>query len=259
MKLNKIVKKLQKKNGEIVTIEDIGDILDPGSKWLIRDKARIHQVIYALKWLGTLISIRNGLYYVADGLLHTGQEVVESRYWDIVKMIAREEALKDWVIWGEKALELIMMDYSIPYQLIIYTKDIAKKVVVSPNHEIVFRTIISWEKQQRTNAFGILKKQSQSVDIQKESFPVLGLESALLDALTIHDHEEGIAETLVLKFLKRYESRLERGNLGILVSVRYIRAINRLRAITKDHAYTRLYELCLDVIKKEGGGCFVSF
>ena len=32
MELNKIVKKLQKKNGEIVTIEDIGDILDPGSK-----------------------------------------------------------------------------------------------------------------------------------------------------------------------------------------------------------------------------------
>ena len=259
MELNKIVKKLQKKNGAIVTIEDIGDILDPGSKWLVRDKARIHQVIYALKWLGTLISIRNGLYYVADGILHSWQEVVEARYWDIVKMIAHAEALKDWVIGGEKALELIMMDYSIPYQLIIYTKDIAKKVVVSPNHEIVFRTIISWEKQHRSNAYGILKKQSQSVDILKVSFPVLWLESALLDALTIHDHEEGIAEPLVLKFLKRYESRLERWSLGILVSVRYIRAINRLREITKNHAYDRLYEICLDVIKKEGWGCFVTF
>ena len=258
MELNKIVNKLQKKNGEIVTIEDIGDILDPGSKWLVRDKARIHQVIYALKWLGTLISIRNGLYYVADGLLHTGQAVVEARYWDIVKMIASAETLKDWVIGGEKALELIMMDYSIPYQLIIYTKDIAKKVVVSPDHEIVFRTIISWEKKQRTNAFSILKKQSQSVDIQKQSFPVLGLESALLDALTIHDHEEGIGETLVLKFLKRYESRLERGNLGILVSVRYIRAMNRLRTIAKNHGYPRLYEIALDVIKKEWWGCFVT-
>ena len=79
----------------------------------------------------------------------------------------------------------------------------------------------------------------------------MGLESALLDALTIHDHEEGIGETLVLKFLKRYESRLERGNLGILVSVRYIRAMNRLRTIAKNHGYPRLYEIALDVIKKE--------
>lgn len=259
MEMHKIVKKLEKKMWSIITLEDIGDILDPGSRGTVRDGTRIHQTVYALKGLGTIISIRNGLYYVGDGVLTTGEEVVEVHYWDIVRMIARQEAGIDWVIGGEKALELIMMDYSIPFQLIVYTKDIAKKVVISPRHEIVFRTIISGEKKQRVNAFGILKKQSQSLDIRKVSFPVLGLESALLDALTIHDHEEGITETLILKFLKRYESKLERGNFGILVSVRYIRAMNRLREITKNHEYTRLYDISLDVIKKEWGGCFVSF
>lgn len=166
-------------------------------------------------------------------------------------MLANHEAGNDWVIGGEKALELIMMDYSIPSELIIYTKDIAKKVTVSPDHTIVFRTIISGEKKQRTNVFGILKNQSQTINIQKKTLPVLGMEAALLDTLTIHDHEEGIAESLVLKCLKRYESRLERGNFGILVSVRYIRAMNRLREITKNHGYERLYEISLDVIKKE--------
>lgn len=259
MEIHKIVQKLQKKMWKIITLEDIGDIIDPGSRGVVRESARIHQTVYALKGLGTIISIRNGLYYVGDGLLTTGEEVVEAHYWNIVKRIAEDEVGNDWVIGGEKALELIMMDYSIPFQLIVYTKDTAKKVVISPRHEIVFRTIISGEKKQRTNAFGILKKQSQSLDIRKVAFPVLGLEAALLDALTIHDHEEGITEALILKFLKRYEPKLERGNFGILVSVRYIRAINRLREITKNHGYTRLYENCLDVIKKEWWGCFVTF
>ena len=244
---------------EIITIEDIGDILDPGSRGVVRESARIHQTIYALKWLGTIISIRNGLYYVGDGALTTGQEVVEAHYWSIVRTILRNEVGNDWIIGGEKALEIIMMDYSLPEELIIYTRDTSKKIAISPGHHILMRTMVSGEKKNRTNAFWVLKKQSQTLDIQKESYYVLGLESALLDALTIHDHGEGITENLVLKFLKRYESRLERGNLGILVSLRYIRAVNRLREIAKTHGYDRLYEITLDVIKKEWGGCFVSF
>lgn len=87
---------------------------------------------------------------------------------------------------------------------------------------------------------------------------MLGYEAALLDTLTIHDREEGIGEGLVLKFLKRYETKLERGNFGILVAIRYIRAMNRLRSISKEQGYDRLYDICLDVIKHEGGGCFVT-
>lgn len=114
------------------------------------------------------------------------------------------------MIGGEKSLELAMMDYSLPESLIIYTKDINKKVVLSPRHEILFRTMVTGEKHGRTNAYTILKKQSQNILLKKESFTTLGLEASLLDTLTIHDHEEGIGEALVLKFLKRYEAKLER-------------------------------------------------
>ncbi len=259
MELHKIVKKLEKKMWKIITIEDIGDILDPGQKGVVREDARIHQTVYALKGQGTIISIRNGLYYVADGLCETGEQVVEKYYWDIVKYLLLKEAGKEWMIGGEKSLELAMMDYSLPESLIIYTKDINKKVVLSPKHEILFRTMATGEKHGRTNAFTILKKQSQNILLKKENFTTLGLEASLLDTLTIHDHEEGIGEALVLKFLKRYEGKLERGNFGILVAIRYIRAMNRLREIAKNHGYERLYEISLDVIKKEGGGCFVSF
>lgn len=45
-----------------------------------------------------------------------------------------------------------MMDYSVPYQLIVYTRDIAKRIAISPRHEIVFRTMITGEKNGRVNA-----------------------------------------------------------------------------------------------------------
>jgi len=65
---------------------------------VVRDNTRIHQTVYALKGLGTIISIRNGLYYVGDGVLTSGEEVVDVHYWDIIKMLANNEAGNDWII-----------------------------------------------------------------------------------------------------------------------------------------------------------------
>lgn len=262
MELHKIVKKLEKKMWKIITVQAIRDLVDPGAKDIVREDARVAQTVYALKGQGVIQSIRNGLYYVSDGELDDVESIIDVHYWDIVRTIMATEVGKDYIIGWEKSLELLMMDFSIPYSLIIYTRDTAKKVAISPRHEILFRTMITGEKTSRVNAFGILSKQSTSVDMKidgkREILACLGYEAALLDTLTIHDHEEGIAESLALKFLKRYETKIERGNLGILVSIRYIRAVNRLRQITKEHGYTRLYENCLDVIKKEWGWCFIT-
>jgi len=262
MEIHKIVKKLEKKMWKIITVQDIRDLVDPGARGIVREDTRVAQTVYALKWQGVIQSIRNWLYYVSDGELDDIGSIIDVHYWDIVRTIVASEVGKDYIIGGEKALELLMMDFSIPYTLIVYTRDTAKKVAISPRHEILFRTMITGEKTSRVNAFGILKKQSTGVDMKieskKESFSVLGYEAALLDTLTIHDHDEWVAETLALKFLKRYEPKCERGNLGILVSIRYIRAVNRLRQIARDHGYTRLYDICLDVIKKEWGWCFLT-
>lgn len=258
MELHKIVKKLEKKMWKIITLQDISDLVDPAGRGVDRENTRLAQTVYALKWQGVIQSIRNGIYYVSDGILTDVHQIIDEHYWEIVHTIISDEVGRDGIIGGEKSLELLMMDYSIPEQLIVYTRDTAKRVTISPQHEILFRTMITGEKQGRTNAYGVLKKQALSRDIQKEAFTILGYEAALLDTLTIHDHDDGIGEWLVLKFLRRYESKIERGALGILVSIRYIRAINRLRSLSKSHEYTRLYDLCLDVIKKEGGGCFVT-
>jgi hypothetical protein len=63
---------------------------------------------------------------------------------------------------------------------------------------------------------------------------------------------------LIEKFLKRSSRMLRREVLWVLVSTKYITAINRLRSITKDTKNTIIYEMCIDIIKQEGGGCFIT-
>ena len=68
----------------------------------------------------------------------------------------------------------------------------------------------------------------------------------------------GISEDIILRFIRKYEKSYSRKIFGELVSYRYIRAMNRIRSIAKDHGFTLLYEISLDIIKKEGGGCYLS-
>ena len=83
-------------------------------------------------------------------------------------------------------------------------------------------------------------------------------ELALLDALTLRRHDEWIADATIIKFLKSYEHVLSGEILRDAVRQRYIRSINRLRVISREHGYDSLYELSLDIIKREWGSCFVS-
>ncbi len=86
----------------------------------------------------------------------------------------------------------------------------------------------------------------------------LSLESSLLDVASLRIHDSGIAEGLILRFLEKYASRLSRDALGEFVKYRYIRALNRIRSLSKSHGFIDLYEDSLDIIRKEGGGCYLS-
>lgn len=60
------------------------------------------------------------------------------------------------------------------------------------------------------------------------------------------------------KFLSKYPKALRREELGKLVSFKYLKAVNRLREIARDKRYSDAYEKALDVVKREGGNCFVT-
>lgn len=96
------------------------------------------------------------------------------------------------------------------------------------------------------------------MEIDGAKFRVACGEHAVLDTLTVH---KGISETdeyAVVKYLSKYSKTIRRDVLGELVSCKYLIAVNRLREIARDKEYPSLYEKALDVVKREGGNCFVT-
>lgn len=87
---------------------------------------------------------------------------------------------------------------------------------------------------------------------------ILDLEAALLDTLLLHNRREGIDRYLLDRFLAKFNRILRRDELGKLVELRYISAVNRLREIARDSGYEELYRACVSVIRDEGAGCFLT-
>jgi hypothetical protein len=218
-------------------------------------KNRIAQHIYALKNMGLLVSIRSGMYYVVGGEKEKNistETILDIHYWQIAKKIIRDTIGKsEYVIGGSKSLEIHIRDYSLPTQLVVYTQGITRRIRISDRYSIVFRTLHTGAKSGHKNMYNILSTYSQMTDIDGVSLRVCTPELAILDTLTIHDQETGILEDILRKYIHRYEKNIDRDILGKLVQMRYIRAVNRLREISKNYGYTHVYEICVDVIKKE--------
>lgn len=266
MDFNKIVKKLSKSSRNVFDLDDISEYVDPGFARGEEGKRDTYKLAYRLRSEGVLLGIRNGLYVrmpASEAGTKTGAydelRAVEDAYWKIVKKLVTKKCGSEYVLGGPKSLEIRMRDFSIPDTLIVYTRNFRGNVTVSDRHSVVFKPAKTGAKTGRSNAFPIFFGFSESVPVDGEKFRIAGIEHALLDTLTVH---KGIGETdeyVVNKFLSKYAKAVRREALGKLVSAKYLTAINRLRAISKERGFRDLYEKALDVVKREGGGCFVSF
>jgi len=163
----------------------------------------------------------------------TLEQILHAHYWMIAKKIITEQAGREAIIGSEKALELHLRDKLPPEILIVYTPFLTARVTLSERYTIHFRTLKTGAKTAKKNAFSLLRGTSEKVEIDGESFLILSRESALLDSLTIRTHAEGITDALILRFLKRFSGALSHEELARIVQYRSIRAINRLRSLTK--------------------------
>lgn len=215
-------------------------------------------MLYRLKGNHILTPIKQGLYYVSMSEDTNIEAVIEDRYWRIVKKILSREAGSEYFISGNKALEMLMKDYSAPKKLLVSGKDSTKNLQISGTYSLSIRPITSGKKTGNKNLYTALRKYADTVEVEGEKLRIACPELALLDTLLVRDAENGIDRYLVEKFLKRSSKILRREVLGKLVSLKYITAINRLRSIARNMKNMPIYEMCLDIIKQEGGGCFVS-
>lgn len=245
------VRKICEKWWNLLTKEDIVRI------WMLSgwSKSRVSYAMSILLGRNIVENISKGLYRIVNGKMWIVS--MDDDYWIIIEKLIALYSPSGGIIGWEKALELHLQNYSIPDILIIYTRDTAQRVRLKNDREIHFRTLVSGEKTGGKNLYRILTEEV-SVFSQNKKIQFLSLESSLLDALSLRRHDEWVEESNILRFLKSYHMKLRREILWTLVRYRYIRAINRLRVLARDNGYTELYKKTLDVIRDEGGGCYLN-
>lgn len=234
---------------KILSKEDIFDI------WLASGGSK-QRIAYAMSILTNrelIFPIIRGFY----GIGNISEDELDQRYWDIVSQMAKHMSPAGYLIASEKSLELHMQNFSIPETLIIYTRDVSARVRIFGGREIHFRTLHSGEKTKKINLFRIFQASRESVFFGNISLSVISREASLLDALSLRQHDAGIEEGSVLRFLRQHEKKLRKEIFSELVKYRYIRAVNRLRQIARDNGYENLYEMTKELIRNEGGGCFL--
>ncbi len=224
--------------------------------WL-RSGGSSTRVAYATSILlgrGVIERIASGIYIVQNETKHI--EIANS-YWKIIAKLIELHSPSGGVIWWEKALELHLSNYSIPDILIIYTRDTALRIRLSDGREVHMRTLVSGPKTGKKNLWRTLS--DNAIDIQiPEKIQICGRELALLEALSLRRHDAWIEEANIARFMRSFAALLDRDILGNLTRLRYIRPLNRLRVIARDLGYSDLYAMTLEIIRDEGGGCYLN-
>ncbi|MBC7503924.1 hypothetical protein H7169_03055 [Candidatus Gracilibacteria bacterium] len=244
------VKKICEKMGEILTKKNLIDL------WL-RSGGSHSRVAYAMSiLLGRRVveRVASGIYLVQN---ETRSIEIGQKYWQIISKLIGFHTPSGGVIGGEKTLEIHLSNYSIPDVLIIYTRDTALRIKLSDGREVHFRTLVSGPKTGKKNLWRTIVDNAISVEMP-EKIQICGREFALLEALSLRRHDVGIEEANIARFLRSFASQLDRDILGNLTRLRYIRPLNRLRVLARDLGYSDLYAMTLEIIRDEGGGCYLN-
>jgi len=244
---NKIVKKLLKKWWKIIFKNDIFEIIDLEKKPEYNNL--VSKIIYRLKSENVIKTIRNWVYIVPDKGDEKLNEIdlIEKYYFSFVKKYITYFTWSDYFISWKKSLEIHLKNYSIPEKLVIVNRKIDKKVFIW-NYLLIFKTVSS----NNLNLYSKLSKLVKSVEIDWVNFKISALELALVESCLVSDNTEWVDLELISKAIKKYSKFFNIDNFYYIGSLKYIIAFNRLKEISKN-IDKMLYEVFLDIIKKNGG------
>lgn len=235
---------------EILTKKEIIDL------WL-RSGGSNTRVAYAMCILlgrGVVERVASGIYLVQNEI---GSIEIWKQYWQIIAKVIDFHSPSGGVIWWEKSLELHLSNYSIPDILIVYTRDTALRIKMVSGRELHFRTLVSGPKTGKKNLWRTIVDNAVTIEIGVK-IQICGCELALLEALSLRLHDTGVEEANIARFFRSFAAQLDRDVLGNLTRLRYIRPLNRLRILARDLGYTNLYVMTLEIIRDEGGGCYLN-
>jgi len=252
---NKIVNKMLKKWWNVIFKKDIYELIDPECKpeysW------RVNTVISRLKSNGHIISLKAWVYIVpeSDDTSLNDVDLVEKYYLKLLKKYITSLVWSHYYISGVKSLEFHMKNNSIPERIYVINKSLNKKIYVW-SYEICFKTLSGKQHDKKYNLYNIFSQYSKKLSVDGIDFKISWLELSLLEAALVHDSEQGIDISLLIKAIKKYGKVMDYDVFQEVGKYKYNMSFNRLKEIAKT-IDRDLYKVFLDVIKKNGG-CFVG-
>lgn len=251
MKFEKIVQKMKRKWQNVWSLRDIEKfIVTP----ITDSQSTLYKTIHLLVTSGVLVSIRKWLYL--SGQWESLKPLdPQDFYWNIVRKTLADSYTSHGVIMGQKALALMLKDFSLPEVLSVCVPKNPKKITLL---EWYMMTTLNPKSQKKSGLYGIVKKYAIKILIDDSLLWVTCPEHALLESLMVRDGND-IADTqLLLRWLKKNSHTLRIEVFSELISNKYISAANRLKYLAYDNKYLELHTLMVKVIDLHGGGCHLS-
>ena len=245
-----LVKKLMKYKGKLV---------DGGKVWVLLKSSlaedfsiqKMYKLIYYLKIRGYLENLKKNIFFVKDpDHIYTKEEIMDLFYRTIVKKHCTDFLKGNRYIWWLKALELNLASYDIPDELSIVNQYKQATEVVMFDKQIVFKT---YAKNKTDNLFRFFRKLTKPIKIGKQTFPIAGLELAILESL----YNPGMISQwyineLVKKVLRKYHKTLDvKVRESILRKNKHNTSINRLYMLART-IHPDLTDKLKNLIKKYG-------
>lgn len=252
---NKIVNSLLKKWWKVVFKKDIFELIDPEYKK--EYISFLNKTIYRLKAEGYIISLKAWVYIIPDqeDVDLNSVDLLEKYYLKLLKKYITQEVGSHYYISWLKSLQFHMKDYSLPEKIYIVNRSLNKKIKVG-EYEIIFKTL-SWKYQwKKINLFSKFSVFSKEVNISEINLKISGLELSLLEGSLVEDMYAWVQTDILVKAIKKYGKVLKKEVFYEIGKYKYNMSFNRLKELSK-HVNTDLYEVFLDIIKKNGG-CFVG-
>jgi len=248
---NKIVNKLLKKWWKIVFKSEIFEIIDPERK--PEYTSYLNKTIYRLRAEDVIISLKAGVYIVPDDEDRSLNRIdlIDKYYLKFLKKSITAYVWASYYISGKKSLEFHLKDYSIPEKVVVVNRSINKKIKIW-DYQIVFKTISGKVSGKKQNLYSRLSDFVVLRSIEGLEFKLSSLELALVESALVSDSFEGVDFSLLNKAVKKYAKVLDTDIFYEIGKMKFIMSFNRLKEIAK-HIDRDLYEVFLDIIKKNGG------
>ena len=202
-KTNIIVKKLLKKKGKILHIDEIKKLIED------LDKKAVYKQIYHLKNKGILLSLKKDLFFIKDPNLEiTQEEIIEQIYWKLLKDYTKSNFWQKYFIWWVKALEIWNNNYSIPDKITIVNPYKKSKTILLSWKEIQNTTYnIKWLTPE--DSFKKFKKFTEKFLIDNKNFIVANYELSLLESLyNLSFEEEKYVYEIIKKNIRKNYKRI---------------------------------------------------